>query len=72
MDKESILNEIVKAKDCLRRKCNALKTGKTNIQQLILQIFKPIIDTLNKISSSSVIHNIEKNKYKSTDESFLE
>jgi len=53
MDEESILNKLVKAKDCIRRKFKALKTGETKVEKLISQTFKPIIDPLNKISNTS-------------------
>lgn len=73
MDEECILNELVKAKDCIRRKYNALKAGETNVQQLVSKTFKPIIDPLNKISNTSFLappkppQNIDKNNIEETE-----
>lgn len=54
MDEESsVLNEIVKAKECIKRKYSALKTGEENVQKLMSQTFKPVIEPLEKISNQS-------------------
>jgi len=53
LDEEGILNELVKSKDCIRRKFNALKTGETNVHQIISKTLKPIIDPINKISNTT-------------------
>ena len=47
----NILDEIVKAKECIKRKYTALKTGTDNVQQLMTQTFNPIIEPLTKISN---------------------
>lgn len=49
-DESNILSELVKAKENIKRKYIALKTGEANVQQLMTQTFKPIIDPLTKIS----------------------
>ena len=75
MDEECILNELVKAKDCIRRKFIALKTGETNVQQLISKTFKPIIDPLNKISNTFTpppLQNINNIDQLNSIESFLD
>ena len=48
----NILEELVKAKESIKRKYSALKTGEANVQQLVAQTFKPIIDPLTKISNT--------------------
>jgi len=50
-DDISTLNEIARAKENIKRKYIALKSGESNIRQLINQTFKPIIEPLNKISN---------------------
>jgi len=47
----TVLDELVKAKESIKRKYIALKTGSDNIQQLMTQSLKPIIDPLTKISN---------------------
>ncbi len=55
-DEGSILDELVKAKENIKRKYIALKTGEANVQQLMSQTFKPIIDPLTKISNTTESH----------------
>lgn len=61
----TVLDELVKAKESIKRKYNALKTGSDNVQQLMTQTLKPIIDPLTKISnkprSSLIKENINVN-----------
>jgi len=52
-DEGSILDELVKAKENIKRKYIALKTGEANVQQLMSQTFKPIIEPLTKISNTT-------------------
>lgn len=47
-----ILEELVRAKESIKRKYTTLKTGEANVQQLMTQTFKPIIDPLTKISNT--------------------
>ena len=47
----TVLDELVKAKESIKRKYIALKTGSDNVQQLMTQTLKPIIDPLTKISN---------------------
>lgn len=49
----SVLTEIVKAKNNIKRKFVALKTGEAEIQSIVSQTFKPIIEPLNKIQEKS-------------------
>lgn len=49
----SVLSEIVKAKENIKRKYNALKSIDTDVRQLMSQTFKPIIDPLTKISNQN-------------------
>lgn len=48
-----MLNELVKAKESIRRKYIALKSGEANIQKLMSQTFGPIIDPLTEIAGAS-------------------
>jgi hypothetical protein len=48
----NILEELVRAKESIKRKYSTLKTGEANVQQLMAQTFKPIIDPLTKISNT--------------------
>ncbi|XP_060861899.1 uncharacterized protein LOC132938935 [Metopolophium dirhodum] len=50
-DATTVLDELVKAKESIKRKYIALKTGSDNVQQLMTQTLKPIIDPLTKISN---------------------
>ena len=50
-DDSIILKEIAKAKENIKRKYTALKSGEENVQSLVTQTFKPIIEPLNKISN---------------------
>lgn len=47
----TVLDELVKAKESIKRKYIALKIGSDNVQQLMTQTLKPIIDPLTKISN---------------------
>jgi len=47
----TVLDELVKAKESIKRKYIALKTGSDTVQQLMTQTLKPIIDPLTKISN---------------------
>ena len=47
----TVLDELVKAKESIKRKYFALKTCSDNVQQLMTQTLKPIIDHLTKISN---------------------
>ena len=58
----NILQELVKAKENIKRKYTALKTGEADVKQLMTQTFKPIIDPLTKIASTRDLKTIEKNK----------
>lgn len=53
----TILKELVTAKDCIKRKYIALKTDEANVQKLITDTWKPIIELLNKISSANQLHS---------------
>lgn len=43
-EETTVLDELVKAKESIKRKYIALKTGSDNVQQLMTQTLKPIID----------------------------
>ena len=58
----NILKQLVKAKESIKRKYSALKTGEANVQQLMNQTFKPIIDPLTKIASTRDLNTTEKKK----------
>jgi len=47
----TVLDELVKAKESIKRKYIALKTGSDNVQQLMTQTLKPIIDPITEISN---------------------
>lgn len=47
---------MVRSKESIKRKYSVLKTGEANVQQLMIQTFKPIIDSLTKISNIHVIY----------------
>jgi len=64
-DEGNILEELVKAKESIKRKYITLKTGEANVQQLMAQTFKPIIDPLAKITNLSSPSLIENNNDKS-------
>lgn len=49
----TVLNELVRAKDKIKRKYEELKKGEADVHSLVSQTFKPIIDPLNKISSAA-------------------
>ncbi|KAE9521714.1 hypothetical protein AGLY_017884, partial [Aphis glycines] len=58
-DEGTILDELVKAKENIKRKFITLKTGEANVQKLMSQTFKPIIDPLTKISDTTQTTSIE-------------
>lgn len=49
----SVLNELVKAKENIKRKFNILKNGEANVQSLVAHTLKPIIDPLTEISNKN-------------------
>ena len=52
MDKKNLLNEIVKARESIKRKHLALKLGKDSLQQAVNETLKPIIDPLEMIANT--------------------
>jgi len=58
----NILEELVRAKESIKRKYTTLKTGEANVQQLMTQTFKPIIDPLTKISNTRDLYNNQTRK----------
>jgi len=50
----TVLNELVRAKENIKRKYSELKKGEADVQSLVSQTFKPIIEPLNKISNAKV------------------
>jgi len=61
-DGSNILEELVKAKESIKRKYSTLKTGEANVQQLMAQTFKPIIDPLTKISNTRDLYTNQTEK----------
>jgi hypothetical protein len=57
----TVLDELVKAKESIKRKYIALKTGSDNVQQLMTQTLKPIIDPLTKISNKPRVTSNKEN-----------
>lgn len=53
----AVLCELFKAKENIKRKFIALKSGETDIQTLLSQTFKPIVDPLNKLSNNNNKNN---------------
>jgi len=70
----TILDELVKAKESIKRKYIALKTCWDNVQQLMTQTLKPTIDPLTKISnkprSTSNKENINNKSKNSSSDSY--
>jgi len=62
-EQSSLLKEIVKAKENIKRKYQLLKSGNANVQSLITQTFKPIIEPLNKISNANDVYVGQKKNY---------
>jgi len=58
----NILEELVRAKESIKRKYSTLKTGEANVQQLMTQTFKPIIDPLTKISNTRDLYSNQTKK----------
>jgi len=52
-DDSTVLNELVIAKENIKRKFKALKRDDADIQSYVSQTFKPIIELLNKLHSQS-------------------
>ena len=52
MDKKNLLNEIVTAKESIKRKHLALKLGKDSLQKAANQTHKPIIDSLEMLTNT--------------------
>ena len=52
-DDSTVLNELVIAKKNIKRKFEALKKGKADIQSYVSQTFKPLIEPLNKLHNKS-------------------
>jgi len=50
---EEVLGELIKAKENIKRKYAALKHGKADIQSLVTETLKPIIEPLNEIHNSA-------------------
>ena len=48
----SVLNELIKAKENIKRKFIALKNGEAEVQSLVSNTFKPIIEPLNRLHES--------------------
>lgn len=66
MDDESkVLNELVKAKESIKRKYNTLKYNEANVRKLMKDTFKPIIDPLTKISNTSALNHFKSLENKS-------
>ncbi|KAL4125819.1 hypothetical protein QTP88_010059 [Uroleucon formosanum] len=57
----TVLDKLVKAKESIKRKYIALKTGSNNVQQLMKQSLKPIIEPLTEISNKFKLSLAEKN-----------
>ncbi|KAL4119497.1 hypothetical protein QTP88_012309 [Uroleucon formosanum] len=62
----SLLGELIKAKENIKRKYTALKHGKADIHSIVTETLKPIINPLNEIHKSTsqpreiTVQNIEK------------
>ncbi|KAE9536194.1 hypothetical protein AGLY_007417 [Aphis glycines] len=54
-----VLEELIKAKENIKRKYTALKQGKADIQSIVTDTFKPIIDPLNEIQKSTLDKSID-------------
>ncbi|KAE9522924.1 hypothetical protein AGLY_016683 [Aphis glycines] len=61
-EESNILEELVRAKESIKRKYTTLKTGEADVQQLMAQTFKPIIDPLTKISNTRDLYNNQTRK----------
>jgi len=53
----SVLNEIIKAKENIKRKFNLLKNNEANTQSLVEHTFKPLIEPLTEISQKTEKYN---------------
>jgi len=58
----NILEELVRAKESIKRKYTTLKTGEANVQQLMTQTLKPIIDPLTKLSNARDLYTNQTRK----------
>jgi len=68
----TVLDELVKAKESIERKYIALKTGSDNVQQLMTQTLKPIIDPLTKISNKPRMTSNKENINVKSENSFAD
>lgn len=59
MSGDSVLNELIAAKENIKRKYYALKNGEADIQSNVLKTLKPIIEPLNKIREQTEDRNIK-------------
>jgi hypothetical protein len=70
----SVLNEIVKAKENIKRKLFALKNGEANFESLVAHTLKPLIEPLTEISKKNnnldINPSIQKNTYKKEDQTY--
>jgi len=67
MEGEStVLNELVIAKENIKRKFEALKRGEADIQSYVSQTFKPIIEPLNKLYDKSQTSEADNDKISNT------
>lgn len=67
MEGEStVLNELVIAKENIKRKFEALKRGEADIQSYVSQTFKPIIEPLNKLYDKTQTSEADNDKISNT------
>jgi hypothetical protein len=57
-----VLEELIKAKENIKRKYIALKHGKADVHSIVTETFKPIIEPLNEIQHSTLNRNIQVTK----------
>ena len=57
-----VLEELIKAKENIKRKYIALKHGKADVHSIVTETFKPIIEPLNEIQHSTLNRNIQVSK----------
>ena len=53
---KNVLRELVKVRDAIKRKYRILKFGKDNVEKILSETFKPIVDPLEKTCSSEKEH----------------
>jgi hypothetical protein len=70
----SVLNEIVKAKENIKRKLFALKNGEANVESLVAHTLKPLIEPLTEISKKNnnldINPSLQKKTYKKEDQTY--